>query len=337
MRKTLFFIVITCLMIVSCAQKKAHLFVNKNYDMVVPESGTLHSSLHKRLRRDFFSVRTWNFESFKAFPNTLKTIISQNKGGLLVIDDFLAPVVLKGSGFETDSSYACLTWNQPEEVPVTQMPFPVFNVSIRHKALSHRIGSLMRRYSSNQDASDCLVIVNSDYELCNAFLDDLSDDRLYPRVEYYEGGGIQDIRLTIEDPDFNPKCVVFFAYGGNKMILDLDKEEYPPFIEVMSRTGEVQKNVKYRVAVDWNRAVKYAMSSYAFNRFITASSDTVEQPVMEYWYAWQPDVISVSYYFSNFTLPFVKQAGEGIKEIRKKVEEFLKSRENQKNKNGKQK
>ena len=258
--------IILSIVLLSCSKKRdAYLFYNKDYYTLFENQLRVYNIIKKKLNRYFFNVNEIKIKSFNSLSFELNKL-KNNKNSLIVLNDFLSSLLIKNDSIFDNSELKLLTYNIPKTEIYPPPPLPVFNVIIDHIILKKKIVKLLKKKSKQKNLSDCGIIINPDYLLCNQLQATLFNDGYF--LDILE---VHDNTDTIKDwvNKKNKKVVIFFGYKANKYIIDIKRNQLDNicYIEILTNFGEINNNIEYRININWEYAVNYAINSEDFKKF----------------------------------------------------------------------
>ncbi|HPO50271.1 MAG TPA: hypothetical protein PLO89_08115 [Spirochaetota bacterium] len=254
------------------ANEKAFIFLNKDFHFIFNDYEKNYQILKKRMYRDFFEVKENEIAGFISFKMEADKIIAKNKGGLLVADDFLAPVLMKDEGIFTNKKFKLFTYNVQKSYKFKTY-LPIFSVDIEEKILAEEILKIYKKNSKKKDLSDCAIFINRDYDLPLEVVKYFETKK--NKVAVFNSQDSKNKLIELLKNDLNLKVVVFFAYKNNEIINEIEKKlnKNLVFCEVMTDYGKAKKKVRHRVGIRWDKAINEGTRSKAFKKFINLKND----------------------------------------------------------------
>jgi hypothetical protein len=242
------------------AKTNAFLFYNANFFKVFPFEKENYSSMKKRLSSEFKIVEIKYF-LFDSLPNEINKLTSRYNDGLIVLDDFLSPYILKNANTQI-GKFKLLTYNLPQTANIN---LPVFNVIIDNRMLKDEFLFYARKYSKNKDFSDCGLIIDPNDPLSNEIVNMLQSEGNKFIVNI-----VPENSLNWITSNRNLKVLILFSGKGNSMIDKIENHDIQKinFIEVFTDYGKNDGFVKHRITIDWKKAFDMAIGSKEFSAFI---------------------------------------------------------------------
>lgn len=267
--KILIILLFVIFSIFSCNKKQAYIFEYKEYFSVFDEAVKIHKIIIKIFNRNFFDVKEIRVNSFTSIKSELDVIKQTTGKGLIFLDEHLSSLLIKNITLPEEHDLKLVTYNIPQTDIYITPELPVFNVTIDQNVIAKRLLNVLKRNSKDKEnLSDCGIMINPDQSLANEVVKWFKAKGYDIDVfEIYDEKNKNEIKKWITKN--KKKVIVFFAYKINKYILELRKNNLPEltYIEVITNYSKLSDMVKYRLSINWENAIKYALGSNDFRKF----------------------------------------------------------------------
>lgn len=312
MRRFLFFCVFSLFTLSLFSKEKAFMFVNSDFHFVYDDYKQNYLVLKKYINRSFFALSESKVPDAANLKLELDRIIVKNNGGLIILDDFLSPLLLKDDSIIGNKSFKLLTYNVPHDYKFN-VYLPVFNIIVNEELLAEEIVKLLKRHSQSKDLSDCGLIINPDYVLCVDVARKIENDK-YKTVVY---NSTSDKNATYNFINYNTKLkvIILFAYNNNDFILDIVNSDNKIFAEVLTDYGTIKKDIKYKMGIRWNYVIEEGVHSKEFKKFMKNSNSDKK---ITYYAVKNRNIIFTKTYFNNLIVKSDQTGDDIFKKIFKK-------------------
>lgn len=241
------------------------MFYNDNFTKFFPEYKENSYVIEKRFRNLFFYIEKRQLNDFDQLKMELDRISSLNRESLVVLDDFLTPLIIKNEKFSNNKKFKLLTYNFPTNYPFSSN-VSAFNIVINSNLIYEQIVKLIKKESHSKNLNNTLIVIDKNYQLCNDFVKYLNDNKLIPII--YES--IYDKQHTMDfiGKHKGLKYIICFGYKNNNFLLDIDEDDERVYIEIFTNYGKIKNNIRYNFKINWQYALNEGLNSKEFINFI---------------------------------------------------------------------
>jgi|GEM_PF-6064592 len=308
-------------------KKQAYFFYNSEYYSIYEKKYTIYNLIKKKLSRNFYNINQIQLKALSDLPAKLKEIKLKDNESIIFLDSTLSVFLIKNKIFPKKSKIKLLTYDLTYEDMDEDPKIPVFNINIDMELLYKKIIGLLKEKSKKiEDLSDCGIILDKNYYIGRQFLDYIEKNNLKIDVlEIKNETNIMSIKDWINDK--KKDTIVFFAFDNNRYLMDLEQNELnnTTFIEVFTDYGEVSNIIRYKIDINWELVVIYAMESKEFDSFIGFINNKTDDSIIE--------STQYNHILNNDNLIFVKKYShrktlDEINDEIKKIEEKTKKNSN---------
>jgi hypothetical protein len=306
-------IIILVALVFSCNSraKYAYLFYYKEYYSCFKDKYNIYRYVRKKLLRNFYNLKEIRIKSFASLTSEINKLKKIKSECVVFLDDFNSTLMLKNNQFPDDSNIKLITYNI-EELQ-SDNNFPVFNIKVNNGTIVEKIINLLEKYSKQKDLSDCGIIISTKYNIGFDIMEKITPYNI-EMLKLDESNDAKSGEILIKNylASKNKKIVVFCGFEFNNYIYKIQEDILYNdliIIEIITNYGQTVKNVKYRLDIDWQKAILLGINSKKFRDFLGSKkqkNDINSNKNMNYIYNIENDCLIIEKN-ENFIINFDKK------------------------------
>jgi hypothetical protein len=286
MKKYFFCLLLLLNLFNSFSKENLFLFKNEEYFALYPEKKEIYNKVKNKFNNyKIFEIKIKNFASIK---DEFSSYSQSVPGGVIFVDDFIAPYFLRNSNFSPDKKFKLISYGMFNNIGEFS-PFPVFYISPDYSYLYIEIENSIHKFSKKKDFSDCGLIINSNYDFSFNSIEFL-EKKQKKVIPFNSTGNVNVLKDWVLNSK-NLKTIVLFTVDTNHFITQVEDKNLQKIklIEVLSNFGTEKKSIKRRISIDMVSLVNSGINSKEFKNFIkqknVENKITVYKPKKKFFYS----------------------------------------------------